>query len=136
MLISNTGRAKVMMVAFSVAVIPVLLVAVVFVAGTAEAQRGGGGGGRGGGGGGGKPSGSSSSKPSSDSSVTKNNSAKSGSSGVYNPGYAPRHGAFSNFFLWAWIFHDFDDDDYEEEYGEANAGFGGWAAMGVGAVGI
>jgi hypothetical protein len=106
---------------------------VVFAAGSAEAQRGGGG--RGGGGGGGKPSGSGTSKPSSDSSVTKNNSAKSGSSSVHNPGYAPRRGAFSNFCLWAWIFHDFDDDDYEEEYGETNAGFGGWAVLGVGAVG-
>jgi hypothetical protein len=38
--------------------------------------------------------------------------------------------------LWAWIFHDFDDDDYEEEYRETNAGFGGWAVMGVGALGI
>ncbi len=104
--------------------ISVLLVAVVVAAGSAEALRGGG---RGGGGGGGKPSGSGTSKPSSDSSVTKNNSAKSRSSSVYNPGYAPRRGAFSNFFLWAWIFHDFDDHDYEEEYGETNAGIRGWA---------
>ena len=44
--------------------------------------------------------------------------------------------ALSNFFLWAWIFHDFDDDDYEEEYGEINSGFGGWAVRGVGAFGI
>jgi len=136
MLISNTGRAKVMMVAFSLAVIAALLIAVVFAAGVAEAQRGGGGRG----GGGGKPSGSSTSKPSASPSpsspATKNGSAKSGSSSVYNPGYAPRRGAFSNFFLWAWIFHDFDDDDYEEEYGEANAGFAGWAVMGAGAVGL
>jgi hypothetical protein len=27
--------------------------------------------------------------------------------------------ALSNFFLWAWIFHGFDDDDYQEEYGGA-----------------
>ena len=39
--------------------------------------------------------------------------------------------ALSNFFLWAWSFHDFDDDDYEEECGETNAGFGGLAVMGV-----
>jgi hypothetical protein len=40
--------------------------------------------------------------------------------------------ALSNCFLWAWIFHGFDDDDYQEQYGETNAGFGGWAVMGVG----
>ena len=49
--------------------------------------------------------------------------------------YGIRHGAFSNFFLWAWIFHDFDDDVYEEEYVESNYSFGGWAVLGVGAVG-
>jgi hypothetical protein len=38
--------------------------------------------------------------------------------------------------LWAWILHDFDDDDYQEEYGETNVGFEGWAVMGVGALGI
>ena len=52
-----------------------------------------------------------------------------------SPNYGIRHGAFSNFFLWAWIFHDFDDDEYEEEYVESNYGFGGWAILGVGAVG-
>ena len=58
------------------------------------------------------------------------------SSRYYNsPNYGIRHGAFSNFFLWAWIFHDFDDDEYEEEYVESNYSFGGWAVLGVGAVG-
>jgi hypothetical protein len=133
---SNAGRAKGTMTALSLAMIVMLLVAVMFAAGVAEAK-----GGRGGGGGGGKPSGISSSKPSSDNpsssgSATKNTSAKSSSSGLYNPSYGTRHGSLSNFFLWAWLFHDFDDDDYEEEYGESNAGFGGWAIMGVGAIGI
>jgi hypothetical protein len=32
--------------------------------------------------------------------------------------------ALSNFFLWAWIFYDFNDDDYEE-YSESNANFEG-----------
>lgn len=138
MLSLNSGRAKTTVAAFSLAMIAALLVAVVFSAGVAEAQRGGGGGGRGGGGGGGgaKPSGGSPSKPSSDSSVTKNNSAKSPSSGASSRGYGFRHGALSNFFLWAWIFHDSDDDDYEEEYGGTNAGFGGWAIIGVGAIAI
>ena len=127
------------MLAVSLAALVALLVAVVFTAGVAEAKGGGGGRG-GGGGGGGKPSGISS-KPSSDSAspgsaATKNTSAKSGaSSGIYNPKFAPRHGSLSNFFLWAWIFHSFDDDDYEEEYGESNAGFGGWAIIGAGAIG-
>jgi hypothetical protein len=34
---------------------------------------------------------------------------------VYSTGYGIRHGSLSNFLLWAWIFHDFDDNDYEEE---------------------
>ena len=38
--------------------------------------------------------------------------------------------------LWAWIFHDLDDDDYEEEYGQTNTGFGGWAIVGVGVLGV
>ena len=136
MMWTEASRAKGTIAALSLAMIAALLVAVVFAAGVAEAQRGGGGG-RGGGGVGSKPSGSSSSKPSSDSSVTKNNSAKSPSSGVSSRGgYGFRHGALSNFFLWAWIFHDFDDDDYEEEYGGSNAGFGGWAIIGVGAIAI
>src|SRR3712207_4803168 len=109
-----------------------LIVAALFASGVAEAQRGGGGRG---GGGFGKPSGAS--KPSSD--AKQSSSAKSvekgAASGVYSPGYGVRHGSLSNFFLWAWIFHDFDDDDYEEEYGQTNAGFGGWAIMGVGALG-
>ena len=66
----------------------------------------------------------------------RNASAKSdASSGMYNPKFAPRHGSLSNFFLWAWIFHGFGDDDYEEQYGESNTGFGGWAILGVGAIG-
>ena len=55
---------------------------------------------------------------------------------MYSPGYGVRHGSLSNFSLWAWIFHDLGDDDYEEEYGETNAGFGGWALMGFGALGV
>ena len=117
---------------FSLAMIVALLAAVVLACGVAEAQRGGGGRG---GGGVGKPTGVS--KP---SNADQSPSAKSGekgvSSGLYSPGYGVRHGALSNFFLWAWIFHDFDDDDYEEEYGETNAGFEGWAVIGVGAVGV
>ena len=54
----------------------------------------------------------------------------------YNsPKYGIRHGALSNFFHWSWIFLDFDDDEYEEEYIESNYSFGGWAILGVGAVG-
>jgi hypothetical protein len=128
---SNTGRARKTMTAMSLAMIVALLAAIVFAAGVAEAK--GGGGGRGGGGGSsGKPS-ATSSKPSneSDSSATK-----SGASGVTSSRYGVRHGSLSNFFLWAWIFHDFDDDDYEEEYGSSNAGFGGWAIAGVGVFGV
>src|SRR5829696_10347849 len=110
-----------------------LLVAVLIASGVAEAQRGGGGRG---GGGFGKPAGNS--KPSSE--AKQSPSAKSGEkeagSGVYSPGYGVRHGSLSNFFLWAWIFHDLDDDDYEEEYEETNAGLGGWALMGVGGLGV
>jgi len=128
---------------FSLTMSAALLVAVLIASGVAEAQRGGGGrggGGRGGGGRGGggfgKPPGNS--KPSSE--AKQSPSAKSGEkgagSGVYSPGYGVRHGSLSNFFLWAWIFHDLDDDDYEEEYGETNAGLGGWALMGVGGLGV
>lgn len=129
---SNASRAKGTMTALSLAMIVALLVAAMFATGVAEAK----GGGRGGGGGGGKPSGISSGKPSSDSSYSSSSAPKSSSSGLYNPSYGARHGSLSNFFLWAWIFHDFDDDDYEEEYGESNTGFGDWAIMGVGAIGI
>src|SRR5215203_5408476 len=77
-----------------------LLVAVLIASGIAEAQRGGGGGGFA------KPPGNS--KPSSE--AKQSPSAKSGEkgagSGVYSPGYGVRHGSLSNFFLWAWIFHD------------------------------
>jgi hypothetical protein len=120
------------MVVFSLAIIVVVLAAVVLTSGVAEAQRGGGGRG---GGGGGKPSGVS--KPSNaDQSPSAKSGEKGASSGLYSPGYGVRHGSLSNFFLWAWIFHDSDDDDYEEEYGDTNAGFGGWAIVGVGAVGV
>ena len=122
----NGSRARGAMIAVSLAAIVALLAAVVFAAGVSEAK--GGGGGRGGGGGA-KPR--VTSKPYSSSS-----SARSGSSGVSSSGYGFRHGALSNFFLWSWLFHDFDDDDYGEEYGETNAGFGGWAIIGVGTVGI
>ena len=117
---------------FSLTMSAALLVAVLIASGIAEAQRGGGGRG---GGGFAKPPGNS--KPSSE--AKQSPSAKSGEkgagSGVYSPGYGVRHGSLSNFFLWAWIFHDLGDD-YEEEYGETNAGFGGWALMGVGALGV
>ena len=133
----NESRAKGTMTAVSMAVILALLVAIVLSTG-AEAQRGGGRGG----GGGGKPS-----APSKSSSGNGSSASKAGDKGLpqgvanpkspyYNsPNYGIRHGAFSNFFLWAWIFHDFDDDEYEEEYVESNYSFGGWAILGVGAVG-
>jgi hypothetical protein len=134
----NTSRARGTIPALSLAVILALLVATV-LSSDAEAQRGGGGRG---GGGGGKPS-----APSKSSSGSGSSASKVGDKGLpqgvanpkslyYNsPNYGIRHGAFSNFFLWAWIFHDFDDDAYEEEYVESIYGFGGWAILGVGAVG-
>jgi hypothetical protein len=138
----NTSRTRGNITAVSLAVILALLVATV-LSSDAEAQRGGGGrGGGGGGGGGGKPS-----APSKASSGSGSSASKAGDKGLpqgvanpkspyYNsPNYGIRHGAFSNFFLWAWIFHDSDDDEYEEEYVESNYGFGGWAILGVGAVG-
>ena len=133
----NESRARPIM-AVSLAVTLALLVAIV-LSSDAEAQRGGGGRG---GGGGGKPS-----APSKSSSGSSSSASKAGDKGLpqgvanpksayYNsPNYGIRHGAFSNFFLWAWIFHDFDDDAYEEEYVESNYSFGGWAILGVGAVG-
>ncbi len=136
----NTSRARGTMVAVLLAATVALFAAIVFASGIAEA-KGGGGGGRGGGGGGGKPSGNSSSSKLSSGSGS---SVKSGpptriqnpSSPYYgSPNYGIRHGAFSNFFLWAWIFHDFDDDEYEEEYIQSNYGFGGWTVLGVGAIG-
>ncbi len=91
---SNANRAMRTMMVFSLAMIAALLAAVVLACGVAEAQRGGGGGG------GGKPTGVS--KP---SNADRSPSAKSGekgvSSGLYSPGYGVRHGALSNFFLWA-----------------------------------
>ncbi len=124
--------------AVSLAVTLALLVAIV-LSSDAEAQRGGGGRG---GGGGGKPSAPAKSSSGSSSSVSKAGDkglpqgVANPKSAYYNsPNYGIRHGAFSNFFLWAWIFHDFDDDAYEEEYVESNYSFGGWAILGVGAVG-
>jgi hypothetical protein len=133
----NESRARGAITAVVLAVTLALLVAIV-LSSAAEAQRGGGGRG----GGGGKPS-----APSKSSSGSGSSASKAGDKGLpqgvanpksayYNsPNYGIRHGAFSNFFLWAWIFHDFDDDAYEEEYVESNYSFGGWAILGVGAVG-
>ena len=134
----NESRARRTITAVALAVTLALLVAIV-LSSAAEAQRGGGG--RGGGGGGKPPA------PSKSSSGSGSSASKAGDKGLpqgvanpksayYNsPNYGIRHGAFSNFFLWAWIFHDFDDDAYEEEYVESNYSFGGWAILGVGAVG-
>ena len=124
----------------SLVVVAVFLFAIVFAGGVAEAQKGGGGGR--GGGGGGKPS-----SPSKPSSANSSSAGKAGDKGLprgvadpkspyYNsPNYGIRHGGLSNFFLWSWLFHDFDDDEYEEEYIESNYSLGGWAILGVGAVG-
>jgi hypothetical protein len=120
------------MVVLSLAMSAALLVAVLLASGVAEAQRGGGGRG----GGVGKPSGISKSSSDAKQSPSAKSGEKGAGSGVYSPGYGVRHGSLSNFFLWAWIFHDFDDDDYEEEYGETNAGLGGWALMGIGGLGV
>ncbi len=122
------------------AVIAALLATIVIAGEIAEAQRGGGGRG---GGGVGKPSGASKSSPGSKSSSAENAGDKGLPSGVANsssryynsPNYGIRHGALSNFFLWAWLFHDFDDDEYEEEYIQSNYDFEGWAILGVVAVG-
>ena len=130
----NESRAKGTITAVSLAITLALLVAMV-LSSAAEAQRGGGGRG---GGGGGKPSAPSKASSGSGSSVSKAGD-KGLPQGVANPkspyynspNYGVRHGAFSNFFLWAWIFHDFDDDGYVE----SNYSFGGWAVLGVGAVG-
>ncbi len=117
------------------AVIAALLADIVIAGEIAEAQRGGGGrGGRGGG----KPSGASKSSPASKSSSAEKAGDKSLPSGVANsssrfynsPNYGIRHGALSNFFLWAWLFHDFDDE-YKEEYIQSNYDFEGWAILGV-----
>ncbi len=121
------------MVVFSLVMSAALLVAVLLASGVAEAQRGGGG--RGGGGFSKAPGASKSSSDAKQSPSAKSGEKGTGT-GVYSPGYGVRYGSLSNFFLWAWIFHDFDDDDYGEEYGETNAGFGGWAIMGVGALGV
>ncbi len=134
----NANRAKGAVVALSLAAIVVLLAAIVLSSGVAEAQRGGGG--RGGGGGGGKPSGISKSSAGSNSSAEKGGAPSrvaDPSSPYYgSPNYGIRHGALSNFFLWSWLFHDFDDDEYEEEYIEPNLDFGGWAISGIGIVAV
>ncbi len=117
-----------------------VLAAILLAGQVAEAQRGGGGGGRGGGGGG-KPSGSAG-KP---SGYAKNASVEKGlppgvadpKSPYYNsPRYGVRHGALSNFFLWSWLFHDHDDDEYEEEYVESNTSSGGWLITVIGLVAV
>ena len=108
----NESRATGTITAVSLAVTLALLVAIV-LSSAAEAQRGGGGRG---GGGGGKPSAPSKSSSGSGSSVSKAGD-KGLPQGVANPkspyynspNYGIRHGAFSNFLLWAWLFHDFDD---------------------------
>ena len=120
--------------------IAALLAAILIAGGIVEAQRGGGG--RGGGGGGGKPSGASKSSPGSKSSSAEKAGDKGLPSGVANsssryynsPNYGIRHGAFSNFFPWACLFHDFDDE-YEEEYIQSNHDFEGWTILRVVAVG-
>jgi hypothetical protein len=129
----NESRAKGTITVVSLAVTLALLAAIV-LSSAAEAQRGGGGRG-------GKPSAPSKSSSGSGSSVSKAGDkglpqgvANPKSPSYNSPNYGLRHGAFSNFFLWAWIFHDFDDE-YEEEYVESNYSFGGWAVLGVGAVG-
>jgi len=49
------------------------------------------------------------------------------SSPYYNsPKYGMRYRSLSNFFLWAWLFHDRDDEEYEEEYVQSNADPSGW----------
>jgi hypothetical protein len=117
------------------AVIAALLADIVIAGEIAEAQRGGGGRV-------GKPSGASKSSPGSKSSSAEKAGDKGLPSGVANssryynsPNYGIRHGALSNFFLWAWLFHDFDDDEYEEEYIQSNYDFEGWAILGVVTVG-
>ena len=129
----NESRAMGTITAVSLAVTLALLVAIV-LSSAAEAQRGGGGRG-------GKPSAPSKSSSGSGSSVSKAGDkglpqgvANPKSPSYNSPNYGLRHGAFSNFFLWAWIFHDFDDE-YEEEYVESNYSFGGCAILGVSAVG-
>ncbi len=121
-----------------------LLAAIVLAGQVAEASRGGGGGGRGGGGGGssGKASSSSSSKPSDAGGNSAGNASgyKGLPPGVANPAspyynsprYGLRHGVLSNFFLWSWLFHDHDDDEYEEEYIQANYDWGGWIVTAIG----
>jgi hypothetical protein len=78
-----------------------------------------------------KPSGVS--KPSSEAkqSVSAKSGEKGASSGVYSTGYGIRHGSLE-LLLWAWILHDFDDDDYQEEYGETNSGFGAGRSWALG----
>ena len=129
------------------ALIVTVLAAILLAAQVAEAKPGGGGGGggRGGGGGGGgsgKAVSSSSSKPSDASpNVSGYKGLPSGmanpASPYYNsPRYGIRHGVFSNFFLWSWLFHDRDDDEYEEEYIQSNYDSGGWIVTAIGLVAL
>ena len=136
----NKSPARGSVAAVLLVVIVALLTAVLLAGQVAEAQRGGGG--RGGGGGGGKPpSGAGKSSSGSNSSAGKSGD-KGLPSGVANPNspyynspnYGLRHGVLSNFFLWSWLFHDFDDEEYEEEYIESNTNFEGWVITGVGIV--
>jgi hypothetical protein len=123
------------------AVVVVVLAAILLLGQVAEAQRGGGGRG-GGGGGGGKPSYSSSSKPSNSAdsaSVSKDlppGVANPNSSYYNSPRYGVRYGSLSNFFLWSWLFHHHDDEEYEEEYIQANADSSGWFVTALGLVAL
>lgn len=136
----------------TLALVLLVLVAAVLLAGqVAEAKGAGGGGGRGVGGGKpsisspSRPSGSNSSRPSdsSGSSAGKMSAGKGLPSGVANPAsryynsprYGLRYGSLSNFFLWYWIFHH-NDDRYQEEYVQPNYGWGGWILMGLGVIAV
>jgi len=131
------------MATISLALIVALLTAILLAGSVAEARPGGGGGRGGGRGGGGKPSGSVS-KPSNASSTGKASGEKGLPPGVANPAssyynsptYGVRHGALSNFFLWSWLFHDRDDEEYEEEYIQANYDSGGWVVTAIGLLAV
>src|SRR5829696_8712094 len=125
----NEGRTRRTMAAALLALIVALLAAILLAGSVAEAKPGGGG----------KPSGSVS-KPSNASSTGKASGEKGLPPGVANPAssyynsptYGVRHGALSNFFLWSWLFHDRDDEEYEEEYIQANYDSGGWVVTALG----
>ncbi len=127
------------------ALIVAVLAAILLAAQVAEAKPGGGGGGGRGGGGGGSGKAVSSSSSSKPSDASSNVSGYKGlPSGVANPAssyynsprYGVRHGVLSNFFLWSWLFHDRDDDEYEEEYIQANYDSGGWIVTAIGLVAL